>query len=151
MKRIIRLTERDLTRIVRRVLKEETSSEDIIPFTKDSVKLVKVMDSKKNNILSSYDVPDGNLKIKLKPVNLIYDEKIEVRILFDNKLKLSKTQEDIIFIPVATSIYSQYSFKVDDEQEENGGKAFWVNIDNVENGGIFVDVDFDEKSTVLYR
>jgi len=52
---------------------------------------------------------------------------------------------------VATSIYSQYSFKVDDEQEETGGKAFWVNIDNVENGGIFVDVLFDKKSTVLYR
>ena len=89
MKRIIRLTENDLARIVRRVINENTQSFDIVELTDQNKGTnVTLTDGKGRNILSTYKVnfPKDGISIFGKPgINMEEGEQITASITLDNQ------------------------------------------------------------------
>ena len=77
MKRIVRLTESDLARIVRRVIKEEGQTFTVLPLMANLGK-VSIMDSRGNNIFDRIDPKEPNMLIAdtKKGLNLEEEEKI---------------------------------------------------------------------------
>jgi hypothetical protein len=88
MKRIIRLTENDLARIVRRVINENTQSFDIVELTDQNKGTnVTLTDGKGRNILSTYKVnfPKDGIGIFGKPgINMEEGEQITASITLDS-------------------------------------------------------------------
>ena len=109
MKRIIRLTERDLTRIVRRVIKENEDDDDGIDFNfdfggpKDSTALISDI---VELIENSEDVNDFKMKIKKYTKNNQEDF---------NKLSLVKRDEIDRFI---NSVMTRHNFETGEDDDQ---------------------------------
>lgn len=94
MKRIIRLTESDLTRIVRRVLNEDVESYEIVQLKKEDIKSISFLDGSGKDIIKDYTIqsPDrtgGDIKVNLNAVNFVDEEVCNFRLWLSKDIKVN--------------------------------------------------------------
>ena len=96
MKKIVRLTESDLTRIVRRVIKEDTESINIVTMEDKDIKSLRLLDDEGRNILKNYKLgTEGGLNqilLYLKKVNFGKNEKLQLRFWISDKIYVKPEQ-----------------------------------------------------------
>jgi hypothetical protein len=157
MKRIIRLTESDLTRIVKRVLKEDVESEDITQLKKEDIKSIRFLDGKGRDILESFEVAPGSndIVVKVKPVNFVSpNEKTQLRILLDQRIKvdLMKQREGVKVVEKTdgTLIYMDNALKL---LQDNFGEHeinYSIRTFNLIARVLGVTVKFNRDSSIDY-
>lgn len=82
MKKIVRLTESDLARIVRRVIKEEGQTFSVLSL-KDNLGTVSVMDSRGNNIFDRIDLNEPNMLIADTKRGLNLEEEEDITTIWE--------------------------------------------------------------------
>lgn len=159
MKKIIRLTESDLTRIVKRVVKEvvteDTTSEPIRKLTKDDIAPnFQFLDSKLKNILQKWEVQgDNQIHIYTKPHNFDYKGTHIVFFFNPNTIKINKAtnySEDVK-ADKGTGGYIQITIKdLHLKAFENANKVGLTTIKtiNTQGGVISVYLHLDPKSSM---
>ena len=138
MKKIIRLTESDLARIVRRVINEDTQSFDITNLKKEDIKSIRFLDGKGRDILESFTVENGGLIVKINDVNFVNGEKTQLRILVDKRIIFTEEQRGDVKISKRTDGTLVYI--------DNVLKGY---IDNINQGKKSNDVIYVVKSSNL--
>ena len=156
MKRIIRLTESDLTRIVKRVLKEDVESEDITQLKKEDIKSIRFLDGKGRDILESFEV-DGknNITVKIKPVNFVNpNENVQLRILFDNRIMIDdmKQREGVKVVKKADGhlIYMDNALKLLQDSYATNKIYYSLRVFNLVGRSLGVTVKFNPESSIDY-
>jgi hypothetical protein len=158
MKKIIRLTESDLTRIVRRVLKEDTESYEIIPIKKEDIKSIGFWDGSKKNIIESFTVDTANgLVVKVKKVNFDDIEETKLRFQLDKKFIVNKIQQDDVEVyfmknqPTLIVIKNPNDVLVGKQLKPNE-KTYISNISikNIDGATLPVSIKFHPDTQIVY-
>ena len=158
MKRIIRLTESDLARIVKRVLKEDTESYKIIPIKKEDIKTIGFWDGINKDIIESYTLDDVNgLVVKVKKVNFDATEETKLRFTLDSKFIVNEIQEDDIAVyfvknkPTLIVIENPNDILVGKELKPDQKTYFSnISIKNIDGATLPVSIKFHPDTQIVY-